>query len=72
MAGTGAYFVMKDDDNTPPLEVRIKHKEPEKSGNESIYDFNVVTMENENISMRWYRKKVLLIVNMARKNKFSY
>ena len=65
------HFIMKEDDKTPKEE-HSKHTEPEKSENESIYDFNVVTMENENISMRWYRKKVLLIVNMARKNKFSY
>ena len=65
------HFIRKGDDKTP-REEQSKHTEPGKSEFESIYDFNVVTMDNENISMRWYRKKVLLIVNMARKNKFSY
>jgi len=31
----------------------------------TIYDFNVVTNDNVNQSFKWYRKKVVLIVNMA-------
>ena len=37
----------------------------------SIYDFNVKTIEGEEISMSKYKGKVLLIVNVASKCGFT-
>ena len=42
-----------------------------KENNMSIYDFNVKTIEGEEISMSKYKGKVLLIVNVASKCGFT-
>lgn len=42
------------------------------SEGKSIYDFNVKTIDNKNISLSKYKNKVLLIVNVASKCGFTY
>ena len=42
-----------------------------KENNMSIYDFNVKTIDGEEVSMSKYKGKVLLIVNVASKCGFT-
>jgi len=61
---------------TPVKEV--KKKEPPKPNeplitkvNERFYEFSVVNLRGKNIALKSFKGKVLLIVNIGKKSKFS-
>jgi hypothetical protein len=61
------YYLFRD--KNPKTKVKEFNYKPIVKG-ESIYDYFVVTHDNVNQSLKWYKKKVLLIVNMGRNSKY--
>lgn len=48
----------------------VSHCEYEKLTNlKTVYNYNVVTLKNANMSMKWFKNHVLLIVNIGRYSK---
>ena len=53
------------------LKKDLEEKQKYLAAEKTVYDFNVVTNDNVNMSLKWYKNKVLLVVNMARNSKYS-
>jgi len=65
--GGGLYFITRSDSKQRK---RLSKSKQHKRKRKEIYDLSVVTVDLANHSLRWYRKKVLLIINMNRKCKY--
>jgi glutathione peroxidase len=49
----------------------VKEKSDYPENPTSIYDFNVLDIKGENVSLKKYQGKVLLIVNIADDSKYT-